>query len=521
MYRRKLIGFAVASASAVLVAAVMVVWSSRVTNNQINQVNTANALLAEHLQLSSTSYRLFKQLTDEILFGTLANQADVRNKRAIIAESLGRIRILEQQQRSALGTDFTRGSIEDTDDLESLIDSIITDFEETLLAPEAEPRGDQQVRFILEERIDIAFREAINTAVDRQSGVVAALNDRIDNIHLVIFWSSLLLALAATVLTLVGVARLVRAMSGPVDSLTRGAEAFAKGDLSHRVPRGFDAEFDEIAAAFNLMADQLAAQNVDREQARRELEFEVADRTAELTRANAALKKSDAVRRNFLADVSHELRTPLTIIRGEAQVALRQKDRNPEEYRDALSCVHEQSVSLSHLVDDLLFVARADANSLRIERQSVSLDALLPEIGRDLRGMADETGISLEVAVDDGTAIIADPDRIRQLLVILVENAISYSPPATTVRIGAGGTADAHVVLSVADQGHGIDAKDLPFVFERFYRGSRSDRRQAGMGLGLTVARAIAVAHDGEIEVESEVGQGTTFRVTLPAGGAA
>jgi len=516
MYRKKLIAFAVASASVVLAAAVLVVWTSRVTLSQINQVNIANALLAEHLELSSTSYRLFKQLTDEILLGNQANQAAVRNKRALISESLGRIRTLEQQQRAALGPESTRGSVEDTDDLEAQIDAVVSGFDRVLLDSSSRADRSQQVRFILEERIDIAFREAINTAVERQSAVVSALNGRIDNIHQVMSWSSLVIALAAVLLMLASVTRLLRAMSVPVDSLVRGAEAIAGGDLSHRVPRGFDVEFDRIAASFNKMADDLAARNLDRERAREELEYLVARRTTELTQANAALEKSDAVRRNFLADVSHELRTPLTIIRGEAQVALRREDRDSAEYRDALRCVLGQAVSLADLVDDLLFVVRADANSLRIERQSVEVAQLLADLERDLGKLAGEREISIQVAVEGQPIIVADPERMRQLLVILVENAIRYSTPGTSVTVSAE-PRDDQVEIRVADRGHGIDAQDLPFVFERFYRGSRSGDH-GGVGLGLTVARAIVQAHGGEIEAMSEVGRGTTMRVTLPAG---
>lgn len=516
MYRRKLVVFAVASALVVFAAAVLVVWSSRVTQNQIKQVNTANALLAEHLSLSSTTYRLFKQLTDEFLFGTAANQAQVRDKRALISESLGRIRLLEQQQRAALGVESTRGSVEDTDDLENLIDAIIGEFEEILVERDAgAERGEQQVRFILEERIDIAFREAINTAVDRQSGVVAALNDRIDNTQLLMSWVSVFLASTAFLLTLLGVTRLVRAMTRPVDALTQGVEAVAGGDLEHRVPRGFDAEFDRIAESFNFMADRLNSQNLDREAIQQELEIQVAQRTAELTQANAALEQGDAVRRNFLADVSHELRTPLTIIRGEAQVALRGKERDAEEYRDALQAVLEQSISLSHLVDDLLFVARADSNSLRIERQHLDLSELLADVERDMGKIAAEREVSLRSEVAEGTDLVADPARIRQLLVILVENAIRYSPGGSTVTLSARDEGPC-VTLEVTDQGHGIDADDLPFIFERFYRGSRNEGRTQGMGLGLTVARAIVAAHGGQIAAESELGKGTRIHATFP-----
>ncbi len=520
MYRRKLILFALTSAVFVLAAAVMVVWSTRMTSNQIVQVNMANALLAEHLQLSSTSYRLFKQLTDEILFGTDANQATVRNKRALISESLGRIRLLEAQQREALGAEFTRGTVEDTDDLEGLIDAIIGEFEAVVgLTPDDPDDDDDQVRFVLEERIDIGFREAINAAVERQSSVVDALNDRIDSIHLMMFWGSLILAALAVVLTLIGVSSLVRGLAQPVDALNDGARAIAQGNFSWRVSRGFNTEFDQIAASFNFMAEQLGRQQVSREQAQRELEYQVSQRTAELTEANAALKKSDAVRRNFLADVSHELRTPLTIIRGEAQVALRRSDRDPVEYRDALACVLEQSVSLSHLVDDLLFVARADSNSLRMNRQTVDLGSLLKDLERDLCALAEERRIELAVAAGEAIDLVADPDRIRQLLVILIENALRYSPAETKVCVRAEkDLGKEQIILTVEDQGHGIDARDLPFIFERFYRGSRSSRDNQGMGLGLTVARAIVMAHDGQIEADSQVGKGTIIRVQLPQG---
>lgn len=205
MYRKKLIAFAIASALVVVAAALGAVWSSRVTLTQMAQVNVANALLAEHLEVSSMSYRLFKQLTDEILFGEGANQAKVRNKRALISESLERIRILEQQQRAALGLESTRGTIEDTDDLKAQIDAIIEGFENAMPGATSEADRLNQVRFILEERIDIAFREAINTAVERQSGVVQALNGRINNIQQLIFWASLALGAVAVILILLGV----------------------------------------------------------------------------------------------------------------------------------------------------------------------------------------------------------------------------------------------------------------------------------------------------------------------------
>lgn len=329
------------------------------------------------------------------------------------------------------------------------------------------------------------------------------------------FWGSVLLALMAATLALIAVGQLIRAITKPVDALKHGAQAIAGGDLSFRVSRSFDEEFDEIAAAFNAMAERLSGQITDREQARRELEYQVAQRTAELTEANEALKKSDDVRRNFLADISHELRTPLTIIRGEAQVALRRESREPAEYRDALACVLEQSVSLSHLVDDLLFVARADSNSLRIERQTLELASLFSDLDRDLRALAKEKGVALAIEPPKELSVVADRARIRQLLVILVENAVRYSSEGTTTKLRAR-RRDKQVEILVEDQGHGIDEADLPFIFERFYRGEPESDHNHGMGLGLTVARAIVSAHGGQIHASSKVGCGTTMLVTLP-----
>ena len=512
MYRRKLIGFAIASMLTLLSVAIAVVWSSRVTSNHIKQISVSNALLAEHLQLSSTSYRLFKQLTDEILLGERANQSAVREKRTQVAESIGRISVLQAQQRQALGSSYMQQTVSGIERLETIVDEIIEGFE--AVARIDDPKSDAKVRLVLEERIDIAFREAVNAAVDRQRSVVSALSDRIESIHQLIFWGSVVLALIAATLTLFGVLWLMRSMMAPVDALKRAARSIADGDFNYRAPHGFDAEFDEIATGFNLIADRLTEHNTAREQTRQELEHQVNRRTAELTEANAALKKSDEVRRSFLADVSHELRTPLTIIRGEAQVALRRTDRDANEYLDALACVLEQSVSLSHLVDDLRFVARADSSSLRLDRQAVDVGPLLHELTRDLRAIGDEQQIVLEVRETGPVSLVGDPKRLRQLFLILMENAIRYSSSGGSVTVVTTLLPE-QAEIRVEDRGYGIDARDLPFIFERFYRGSESSR-PAGMGLGLSVARAIVEAHGGHIEAESELGKGTTIRVMLP-----
>jgi signal transduction histidine kinase len=365
MYQKKIIAFAVIALALVFLAGSLTIWSTRLTASNIVQVNMANALLTEHWKLSNNSYRLFKQITDELLFGKNANQALVRNKRELIIRSIDTIAALEAQQREALGEVATKGTIEDTKELETVINEILDGFDAVLAAPASEINADR-IRFLLEEQIDNRFREGINSALQRQNTIVNSLNSNIENIHTNISWAAALLTVLALIAAVAGSVALIRNISVPVDYLKNAAESFASGNLSYRVPRGFDREFDAISAAFNDMAQKLAEEKVLRDTLNSKLEFEVTKRTNELQMLNETLQKNDATRRSFLADVSHELRTPLTIIRGETQVALRQNQQlGLAESRSVLASVHEQSLLLSRLVDDLLFIARTDANNLQ------------------------------------------------------------------------------------------------------------------------------------------------------------
>jgi two-component system, OmpR family, sensor kinase len=518
MYRRKILLVALLAVAIVGAAALLAVWSVKSTERHLNQAEIAHNLLAEHLQLSVRSYRLFKQLTDEILIGRAANQSDVRNKRAIISVSLARIRDLELEQRSALGADAAPGAVEDTDALEALIDTIIDEFESLLALPPGTPRG-ERVTSILEDRIDVSFREAVNAALERQQGVVRTMNQQVDRVHVQLVGLSTALALAALFGALGASQLLVRGIARPLDALQEGARRLGEGHFDHRVPRGFDSEFDQMAVAFNGMAEQLSAQHASREDIRRQLEDAVDKRTRELTEANAALQRADDVRRHFFADVSHELRTPLTVIRGEAQVALRAAERDPQEYREALQAVLDQSIGLSRLVEDMLFIARADAQTIRLNRRPIDPTELTADILREMRRVADARQVTLTPApVTDGPALLGDPDRLRQLLIILVDNAVRYSPAGGRVTVHWT-PVEAGWELAVEDGGSGIDPQDLPYIFDRFFRGhgeTHDDRATTGLGLGLAVAKAIVTAHGGQIGAESAPGTGCTIRAHLP-----
>ena len=525
-YRTKITVVVAFAALAVLLAAVMSIWSVKSTDAHIRQANLAQDLLSEHLQLSVHAYRLFKQLTDEILLGSNANQSVVRNKRQAIARSLSEIRRLELEQRDALGADFAPGAVEDTDDLEQAIELIIREFRTATQLPLG-PERSQRVDAVLEERIDVGFRDRVNAALERQRSVVDRMNARIQAVHARSVGVAVGLVLATALLGLAMGWLLVRGIASPLDTLRSAAQTWAQGDFKHRIGNTTDAEFNRITGTFITMAERLGEYAQQRENAERELQHAVSERTEELSKANDALQRADAVRREFFADVSHELRTPLTVIRGEAQVALRGQTRSADDYRDALNIVLEQSIGLSRLVDDMLFIARTHAERIRLSRVPLDLSKLIDAVARESARLAETRSVEIKVDIAaDAETLYADPDRIRQLLLILIDNAIRYSPSGTAVTISAS-TQVQSLALSVRDEGAGIDAQDLPHIFDRFFRGSTERNRAdgdfnqggntaVGLGLGLAVAKAIVDAHGGTIAGHSEPGEGTTITATFP-----
>lgn len=214
----------------------------------------------------------------------------------------------------------------------------------------------------------------------------------------------------------------------------------------------------------------------------------------------------------FLADVSHELRTPLTVIK--ANLGLMRRMSKPDA--DLLDDIEAEADRLTRMVESLLLLARAEAGRLPLNLAPVDLDALLFDTLAGFQALAAEK-VRLELADWQPVRVVADPDRIKQVLVNLVSNAIKYTPPGGVVTLSL--TADqTHARLTVRDTGPGIPPEDLPHIFDRFYRAekSRTRHKEGGFGLGLSIAYWIVRGHGGTIEVESQLGQGTDFTVLLP-----
>ena len=228
----------------------------------------------------------------------------------------------------------------------------------------------------------------------------------------------------------------------------------------------------------------------------------------------ASLRDTFAQQQRFFTNASHELRTPLTIIRGEAEVTLRRPDATTDEYHEVMSRIVAVADQMGRFVDELLFLARSEAGQIEYEMAAVELASVLEEAHDQVRGLALLKGVDLKLDQNGHATVRGDAGRLRQLFLILLDNAIKYTPTggAVTIRFEV---ANGSVEVIVSDTGVGISTDDLPHVFERFYRTKTRGQPSEGAGLGLSIAQSIVKAHGGEIGVRSEPGVGTTFTLTL------
>jgi signal transduction histidine kinase len=218
--------------------------------------------------------------------------------------------------------------------------------------------------------------------------------------------------------------------------------------------------------------------------------------------------------REFVADASHELRTPLTLIRTNVEAWLRRASGTNRTYAQNVVDEVEQ---LNRIVGDLTTLALADAKQLHINRQSIELNDVVQGLMAQTKALAEERGVRLRPDLNGGVRVEADLVRVRQLLLILIDNALTHTPSGGEVSIGVI-RQDGRARVTVVDNGDGIPPADLPHIFERFYRADKARTREnGGSGLGLAIAKWIVDAHKGEIAVKSTEGKGTEVAVSLPA----
>lgn len=292
----------------------------------------------------------------------------------------------------------------------------------------------------------------------------------------------LLTGIVAVVALLTAAAVVASRLTRPLREVTEAARRLGSGDLGARARGGSDAESAELATAFNGMADRL--------------------------------ERSEELRRRAASDLAHDLATPATVLEAQLQAMV---DGVVSADAGELEKARAAAAGLSGIVAQLGELTQAEAAPLQRMPERVAMPALAREIVASLDGLLREREVSATVEVADGANADVDRGQVTRALRNLVTNAIQHSPSGGSVRIGLS-RSDA-VEVRIADEGTGIDAEDLPYIFERFYRADRSRGRTPGSGIGLTVARELIVANGGTVGVEATGSNGTTFRVTLPAAG--
>lgn len=298
----------------------------------------------------------------------------------------------------------------------------------------------------------------------------------------------------ALLLALFVVNRLTRAIVRPLKAMQEATGMMAKGDYSTRVTVKSKDEVGQLGHAINALGE-------------------------DLSNYMAEMENTEKLRRDFVANVSHELRTPLTIMRGYTEALLDGTANTPEQATKYIRIMRDETVRLEWLVKDLLDLSRLQSETVPWNVELLPLPEIADSVIHMLKQTADKKNIALHLTTEATVSNIAgNGDRLMQLLLILLDNALKYTPPNGQVNLTIKQKQNS-VILSVADSGIGIPAEDLPYIWDRFYKADKShSRSEGGAGLGLAIAKQIIDRHKATVSVLSNPGDGTTFTILFPVG---
>jgi two-component system, OmpR family, sensor kinase len=519
--RARILLFQVIIAAAVLMMAGVVYVAIRSADYYVHRTAWTNQQLRAISELAVAANRYSEQIAEMLLIGP-PERADFESARAALEVSFAKLEQLSREEIAFLQAPEEEAREQRELDrlrrMRALYDDINRSAEQ-LFALRDGGRQDEAVilfRREIENRLDAEFENLIGAAVEDEVAEAegadreaAAMARRLT----VLLAVSSLMAIVASVVT--GYL-LHRSLAQPIAQLTRGAIAIGQGDLEHRIGYGGRDELGLLALRFDDMAARIKEQQGQLVAARSNLEEQVRQRTEALEEANRRLRQVDHLRIQFLADISHELRTPLTVLRGEAEVTLRRNSRPETSYREALVRIVDQAEDMARLVDDLLFLARAETDTIQFERIRLDLRDLLDETVLDAEVLSAGKPVTIESSACSAPLVVdGDRQRLKQALMIVLDNAVKYSETGGVVTVALranGGQAE----LVVRNRGTGIAPEDRPYVFDRFYRGrGTSAKEAAGSGLGLPIAKWMIEKHGGTIGLTSAKGV-TEVRIRLP-----
>jgi signal transduction histidine kinase len=530
MFRRQLSGVLLFLAACIVLQGVGAVFALREAERQVVRGRLASDIHQGFVQLSATKQHLRSWVTQHKI-GAGGNPAERDALLAQMQRSLGELALLAQTS-AALGLDGrdSEEHLARTDAVQVLGQNVHALGQalaqvKTLPADMPARMGWDTLSEVFEKSEGRDLRELIAQSIQRESAAMQRERQAADATLARIRWLWVGMALSLALLALGATVYFARALRRPIDELVQGAHMLRQGQLQYRVPLDDQDEFSDVARSMNAMAAALEKHQQQETEHRQRLESQVRERTSALHEANQSLQQTDTRRRQLLADISHELRTPTTAIRGEAEITLRGGERPATQYREALQRIVMTSRQLGSVIDDLLAMARSDMETLSMVPQRVDLSEPLADALAQAQALAGERHIQIEAQAMPTTAVhvMGDAQRLCQLLLLLLDNAVRYSHPAgcVSLRWWRSDEESPTLVLQVIDHGIGIPAEELHQVFDRHFRGRTARlHRAAGSGLGLPIAKALALAHGGSLTLESPAeeatGQGTRVQLRLP-----
>lgn len=519
--RARIVGLALVVVAAVIVFGLIVTLALANSNYLLQRVVAAHNQLTAMTEVAVQSNHYSEQIAERLLIGD-PERGDFENARVELGAAFDRLRTATENETDLLENrpelERERGELGRIEDMRALYRQVDRTAERLFLLRDEgrQPEAVALFRSEIEDRLDADLGLKIQTAMSGEREEVAEADRAFAALQARLAWAGIVAVVLLLGASLAIATMLARSLTRPIRDLTEGAVAIGRGKLDKRIPVTGRNELSLLAQRFNEMADELEGQRLELVAARDDLTEQVAERTGQLADANARLTDLDASRVRFLGDISHELRTPLTVLRGEAEITLRGGVKDDAIYRGALEHIVAHAAAMGHLVDDLLFLARSEGDQIRLEHKPLNVRQLIETAGREASVLAKRKQIAVRVALPEmSLEILADERRLRQALVILIDNAVRYSPAGGEIGIGARPVGEL-VELTVHDHGIGIADADAAHLFERFYRGSAARRQEpSGSGLGLAIAKWVTDQHAGVIAIESRSGT-TTASIRLP-----
>lgn len=492
-------------------------WAASSAAHHAERSVVATRMLAEYLDLSGNKQRLKVWYAQKML-GSEADPAVREQLTAAMRASVASLRVLAAQMPGDAGG-YEAAELETIALNIATLEQAVRGAERPGVVAPAAPAW-RAVLLAFDEFAGRDMRALLRQAVERQQSASqresALLADAIARIRI----GNALLGATVLLLAAFAVAYFVRRLGQPFARLAQLSEALAGGDFKARSGLAGRDEFARIGGLLDSMAERLAEAQARSSALQGRLDELVAERTRALTQAYEALIGIESRRRQFFAEIGHELRTPVTVIRGEADLAL----RNPggaEGQRATLRRIADAASELGGRVQDLLDAARGGSLEYAITLRQESLPEIVSAAVAQMQAVAAHRGVVLEFDVagapPPASAVEVDRERLQQALVVVLDNAIRYSPAAGRVRVAIAAEPE-HWVVQVDDEGPGMSEEELDHAFEFRYRGRAGRERDPhGLGIGLAIARRIVEAQRGSIDLLQRRPHGLRVAIALPA----